>query len=155
VAYTAKDDTTNVLSGISATAITTIVPSGATVWSGLDVGEPTSCAVIDGCLELDIPPDSTHSGIPIKFRFLRKLPELTSFASTTLIPFSNALSYFVASNIERRKRNFDESDRYLNLFKSKVADAMARYKIQTKRAQQIYTLNNTARVTDFDDIWWQ
>lgn len=154
VAYTVNDKTTNVLSGISASAITTLVPSGATVWSNTDVGEPTSCAVIDGKLVLDIPPDEDHAGINLKFRFLRKLPVLTSFASTTTMPFFNAMSYFVAARIEGRKRNFDERDKQMSMFTQEINLSMARWKLQLRRAYRVYTFNNTARSADEDDVWW-
>jgi hypothetical protein len=154
VSYTANDKTTNVLSGISASAITTIVPSGATVWADMDVGEPIACAVMDGNLLLDMPPDEDHAGINIKFRFLRKLPTLTSFSSTTLVPFSDALSYFVAGNIEKRKRNFDEHDRLKAYFDKQIANYANRYKLQTKRPQQAYVFQNTARIDETDSLWW-
>jgi hypothetical protein len=154
VAYTANDKTTNVLSGIDADAITTLVPAAATVWSDMAVGKPNYCAVIDGSLLLDVPPDEEHSGFNLKFRFLRKLPTLTSFGSTTLIPFPDVLSYFVAANIEKRKRNYDEHDRLKAYFTAQVNQYANRYKIQLKRAQQYYVFASTARYDDFDNVWW-
>jgi hypothetical protein len=154
VAYTANDKTTNVLSGIDAADITTLVPAGATVWADMNVGGPNFCSVMDGSLSLDVPPDEEHSGINLKFRFLRKLPSLTSFSSTTLIPFPDALSYFVAANIEKRKRNFEEHDRLKAYFTEQVAQYASRYKLQLKRPQQHYVFANTARLDGFDDVWW-
>jgi len=155
VAYTANNKTTNVLSGISATEITTLVPSGATVWADINVGKPSFCAVMDGNLLLDIPPDENNSGINLKFRFLRKLPTLTSFSSTTLIPFPDALSYFVAGNIEKRKRNFDEHDRLKAYFTAQVMQYANRYKLQLKRSQQIYFFRNNLSDGNIDeDYWW-
>ena len=152
VSYTANDPTTGILSGIDPTAITTLVPAGATVWQNISTGTPRAAAVIDESLNLDIPPDATNSGINLKFRFLRKLPSLTSFASTTLVPFPKVMAYYVESCIERRKRNYDESDRLYGVFQARVNEQAARYKIQLRRAQQLYALKNTSGC-DNNDSW--
>ena len=156
VAYTANNTTTNVLSGIDASAITVLVPAGATVWQDIEIGQPNFASVIDGNMNLDIPPDTVNSGIPLKFRFLRQLPALTSFSSVTLVPFYSAMSYYVSSCIERRKRNLDESDRFQTQFANQVGLQVARWKLVLKRAQKAYVFANTARLEEDEDnvTWW-
>ena len=152
VAYTANDTSTGILSGISATAITVLVPSGATVWQNMEDGTPYRYCMYDGAILLDRPPDSTNAGIPFKIRYLSRLPALTSFASTTPIPFPEVMQYFVAQRIQLRKKNHDEAQKFLDLFTAHANLQSNRHKLQVGETFKYYVLNNTAKVVINEDM---
>jgi len=151
VTYTANTEATGVLSGISASAITTLVSSGATVWQDVSVGTPNRYTFDDDIIRLDFPPDSTSAGQPLKLTYLKALPQLTSFASNTLVPFYHIMQYFVAHRIELRKKAFDEAQKYLDLFTSHISLNAARYKLQVGETQKYYLLSNTAKNVSDDN----
>jgi hypothetical protein len=121
--YSSNNTESNVISGIPSSgsgSITTIYPAGTTVWYGVSPGKPTFYAIADGYIYLDVPVSAAYVNYPLRFRAIKKLPRLTSFASTTEIPFVYLAKYYVGARIQARKGNMAEHDRLMLLFREKL-----------------------------------
>lgn len=144
VAYTANAQSTGVLSGISASAITVLVASGGSVWQGVNPGLPNKYTIIGSTLIFNIPVSSTYAGQKIKVRFFKKLDAITTFGDTTPVLFYSAVPWYLASRIENRKKNLDVSKVYYDNYKSIVNDAMLSHGAPTSDETSYYEFNNNA-----------
>lgn len=129
--YTANDESTGVLSGISASTFTDSVSSGASVWQGITPDLPTKYAIFDGQIILNVPVDTDYVGYKIKVTYLKKMTRLTDFASTTEIPFTNEIQNYIGYKIERRKRNYDVASNVYGVFNSGITQQEEKYKLPT------------------------
>jgi hypothetical protein len=127
VAYTANTETTGVLSGISASAITVEVASGGSVWQGVSPGLPTKYTIIGEKIIFNVPVDTDYVGQKIKIRYLKKLDTISTYGDTTDVAFFNAIPLYIASRIETRKRNFDVALDFKNQFMAILNDNLNTY----------------------------
>lgn len=127
VAYTANTETTGVLSGISATAITADVASGGSVWQGVSPGLPTKYTIIEEKIVFNVPIDTDYVGQKIKIRYLKKLDTISTFGDIVDVSFYNAIPLYIAYRIETRKRNFEVAKDFYTQFMDKVNDNLNTY----------------------------
>lgn len=124
VTYTANNESTGTLSGIPASGAGAITVSSiaedALIWQGVNSGMPEYYTVFDGKIMFNVPVDADRAGYKLRVRAVKKLPRLTSFSSTTTIPFTYLAKYYFASRIEARKGNSDESISYQNMFRERL-----------------------------------
>jgi len=139
--YTTNTESTGVLSGFSATAFTSDVSSGANVYQGVSPGKPSKYAIFDGNIILDVPVETDEVGKKLKFKYLKALTRFTTFASTTEIPFPQALSYYVAANILQRKGNAEEANLMMARFQDILMRNASIYKLPTLDYQQYYNFS--------------
>lgn len=141
VIYTARDTTTNILSGISASgtgSITASVSSGASVWQGISASLPAKYTVFNGYIYLNVPVSATYAGQKIKVKYLKRLDRLTDITDLTEIPFYNVIEYYVAARIEYRKGNRDEGNNWMVLFQNGINDNVGRYALPMMEETQYY-----------------
>jgi len=145
VTYTANAQTTGVLSGIPASgtgSLTATHTAGDQVWQGFTSGKPQAYSVFSGKIILNQPVSSTYAGQILKPKYIKKLTRFTSFASTTDIPFFYLFSDYIASNIEFRKGNNDEGNKWLTKFTDKLKRAQDRYMLPTLQEYQYYNFGS-------------
>jgi hypothetical protein len=139
LAYTGNDKTTNTLSGISASAITAIIPVDSIVWQNLNPGLPTKYTItIDNELVFDRPVLSDYNGYSIKMEYLKALTRFTDFSSTTEIPFTDFLPIFIEAKIEKRKRNFENHKTIMQEFDSELKKSLEQYKLPILDGMRYY-----------------
>jgi hypothetical protein len=142
VAYTLNTETTGVLSGISATAITADVAAGASVWQGVDPGLPTKYTIIGEKIVFNVPIDTDYVGQKIKIRYLKKLDTISTFGDVVDVLFYNAIPLFIAYRIETRKKNFDVAKDFYTQFMDKVNDNMTTYAAPTMDTTSYYEFSH-------------
>jgi hypothetical protein len=122
VTYTAKDSTTNVLSGISASAITTTHAVGSICWQGVNPGMPKLYTIYNGNVILDKPVSTTYDGYKLRLKYYYKLDRFSSFSDTTVIPFYNTLETWLRSRIEAKKGNQENATAISAEFYKQLSD---------------------------------
>jgi hypothetical protein len=140
VKYTANAESTGILTGCTGT--TSAHTAGDSVWQGIIPGEPEKYSIFNGQLILNVPVDSDNAGMKLKIKYLKKTTPFDDFEDTTDIPFYEAISYYIASKIERRKRNFDESAKQREEFDRIISANINRYKLQTMDDTTYYNFEN-------------
>lgn len=123
VTYTTNTVSTGVLSGIPASGAGSITESSsaaATVWQGVTPGLPTKYTIFNGKIILNVPVDEDYVSYKIKVKGRKQLDRLTSYSSTTPIPFIHTSREYIGSRIESRKGNIDEANRLLKIFYRKL-----------------------------------
>lgn len=159
VSYSANDKTTGILSGIPASgtgSVTDVEPAGRSVFQNIAQSYPQAYTVWNGTIILNCPVNEQMAGIDLKIRYLRRIPKLTSFQDVTLVPFYQALPYYLAYKIEQRKRNYDDAKGFLEQFTAHVSLNADIYKIPQQQNYLVYRLmNNSAdpRNAGFQDGW--
>lgn len=124
VTYTSKNDSTGVLSGIPASGTGSITTQGEVdddVWQGIGFGAPEVYTIIDGNIELEIPPHSDHDGKKLKFRGYKQLTALTELTDTTDVTFYNIMVDFICAYIEYAKENRSKGNEYMKDFNKNLA----------------------------------
>lgn len=153
VAYTANDKTTGVLSGISASAITSTVADGSSVWQGINPGKPTKYTIFNGYIVLNCPVSATEYGKKLKIKYLKQLTAFTDYASTTEIPFCDCLKYYVASKIFTRKQATDDADKKMAMFLDKLQQNAAVYQLPALEEQEYYAFASRRTLGSYyDDV---
>jgi hypothetical protein len=138
VAYTLNTETTGVLSGISASAITTNVSAGGSVWQGVNPGLPTKYTIIGKKIIFNVPIDTDYVGQKIKIRYLKKLDTISTFGDRVDVAFFNAIPLYIAYRIETRKRNFDVAKDFYNQFLDTLKDNLTTYAAPTMDGTSYY-----------------
>jgi len=139
ITYTANDTATGVLSGISASNITSIITAGSVVRQKINPGLPTKYTITaDNKIIFNVPIGTKYNGYHITLEYLKKLTRFTDFSSTTEIPFSNLLSLYVEAKIEKRKRNTDEYEKRMADFKDDLTIKLAVYKLPILENSKYY-----------------
>lgn len=142
VAYTTNTKSTGVLSGISASAITSTVADGSSVWQGINPGKPTKYTIFNGYIVLDVPVSATEYGKKIKIKYLKQLTAFTDYASTTEIPFCDCMKYYVAAKIFTRKQSQDDADKKMAMFFEKVGQNAGVYQLPATEEQEYYKFSS-------------
>lgn len=122
ITYTGKSGTTQFtgIPGAGTGSITATINDGASAWKDSFAALPANYTVFNGKLIFSAPVSSEYSGYPIKIEYFKKLPALTEISDTTEISFPHLLKQYVASMIERRRRNFDVAENYMGNFEKKL-----------------------------------
>jgi len=132
VTYTANAETTGILSGIPASgdgAITvTTVAEDATVWQGVESGDPEFYTIYNGNIELDIPPDSDLASYKLKIKYLKEISRITDLSETSSIPFYHIIPYFIAARAEQKKGRVELARMHMGDFERLLADEAKRDK---------------------------
>lgn len=130
VTYTDRDTTTNTLSGIPSSgtgSITATATVDAIVWQNVTPGKPDRFTLFNDQFLLNIPPDSDTAGKKLKVKYYYALSRLTSLSETMVIPFTHIGKYYIAAQIEYRKKNSDNGDRYTSIFERELAKEASKY----------------------------
>ena len=139
LAYTGNDKSTNTLSGISAAAITAIIPVDSIVWQNLNPGLPTKYTVnINNQLVLDRPVLSDYDNYSIEMEYLKTLTAFTDFASTTEVPFPDIFPLYIAAKIEKRKRNMENYREMMGDFEKDLQSNFDIYKMPVLDNEKYY-----------------
>jgi len=153
VAYTANDKTTGTLSGISASAITSTVADGSSVWQGINPGKPTKYTIFNNYIVLNVPVSAAEYGKKLKIKYLKQLTAFTDYASTTEIPFCDCMKYYVASKIFTRKQAQDDADKKMVMFMDKVNQNAGVYQLPALEEQEYYKFSSTRTLGSYyDDV---
>jgi len=154
ITYSANNTTTNTLSGISASAITAILPVTSVVWYNINPGLPTKYTItIDNNIVFNVPVDSDYNGYSITMEYLKKLTRFTDFASTTEVPFTDIFPSFIAAQIEKRKRNMDNSILFLTEFNKALEGELSIYKMPVMENTTYYNFfdsGHSSKLTNDD-----
>lgn len=128
--YTTNTTSTNTLSGISASTITSILPVASIVWHNINPGLPTKYTItINNEIVLNVPVDEDYNGYSFTFEYLKKLTRFTDFASVTEVPFTDIFPDFIKAKIEQRKRNFDNYEKFMAVFNAAIKAKLDFYKL--------------------------
>lgn len=130
--YTSKDDSTNVLSGV--TGITATHSIGDTVWQSSSLDKPVNFAVYNEQYALQPVAYDTYDGYAIYIDYYKTLDRLTDDADLTPIPFPHLAHYFLAWKIEEHKGDPNKkADKWRLLFENRLA-SLARKNRPVRRA---------------------
>jgi len=145
ITYTSKDDSTNTLSGIPASgtgSITATATVDMVVWQGVTTGIADKYTVFNNYFLLNRPVDEDRVGQKLKVKFYGMLPRLTSLSDATVIPFTHLGKFYLAAQIEYRKKNAQMGDRYLALFQRKLLEQAQKQMNHMAETLEYYTLSN-------------
>ena len=148
VTYTTKVDSTNTVSGIPASgtgSITATATVDTVVWQNIAPGTPTKATLFNDEILLAMPPDSDSAGKKIKVKAYKALSRVDSLTDALPIPFPHIAKYFLASEIEYRKKNSDNGDRYAQKFAAKLAEEAKRNLGQQPESQSYYSFYTSER----------
>lgn len=140
ITYTTKVDATNTISGIPASgtgSITATATVDAVVWQNISAGIPDKYTMFDGNILFTIPPNSDTAGKKLKIKAYKQIARLSSISDIIDIPFVHIAKWYVAAEIEYRKKNSQSGDRYIQRFEKEMAKAERKY------------LNHMPEVTDY------
>lgn len=148
--YTDNTQSTNVLSGFSASQFTATIAAGTNVFQNIAPSLPDKYAIFSNTIILNVPVSSSYSGRKLKFRYLKRLSPFTSFATTTEIPFYNILSIYIASKIAARKQQFDDETKFIAQFNAYMDNNAMTYKLPTLEEYDYYTFGSKPTTTFLD-----
>lgn len=139
IVYTANNTTTNTLSGIPSGDITAIIAAGSIAWYRIVPGLPTKYTItIDNEIIFNVPIDTGYHGYSITIEYLKKLTRFTDFASTTDIPFTDAMPLFISAKIEKRKRNMENYATFMAEFTNSISKKKDQYKMPVMENSTYY-----------------
>jgi len=139
--YTTNTKSTGVLSGISASSITSVITVGSIAWQGVNPGLPTKYTITsDNYIAFNVPISSDYNGYSINIEYLKKLSKISDFTSTIEIPFTEIMPIYVQAKIEKRKRNFDNYKSLMEEFNNLVALKHSIFKLPTLDSLEYYNL---------------
>lgn len=144
ITYTGKSGTTQ-FTGIPSSgtgSITSTISDNNPVWQGIQLDLPNKWTYFDGYIYFNKPFDSDYNNYPIKIRYYKDLTTLSEVSDATDVPFTNVFQYYLASWIERRKGNIQESQLYMQEFKDKVLDSALASSVATSDYIDYYTFTN-------------
>jgi len=163
VTYTGKTGTTT-FTGIPATgtgAITATHAVDAAVWQGVSPGLPNRYATFNNYILLNYPVDDDYENYPLRIRYYKKLTALTEASDTTVVGFTNVFQYYIASRIEQRKGNTEESDRLMAYFNKQLLDNALQNKAPMTDEFEYYSYDDPDQVylrehsgTRYDNSDW-
>ncbi len=139
VTYTGKSGTTG-FTGIPASgtgSITAIHVIGSPVWQNIVPAKPTKWTVFDGYLIFNCPPDGGYADYEIKIKLYKKLTSLTEASDSIAIPFYNVFQYYIASRIEQRRGNLENSLLLMGQF-DKMILANSQFRDVIPKAKKVY-----------------
>jgi len=139
ITYTTNTISTGVLSGISASTITTAITADSVAWQGTSPSLPTEYTIYpNNEVVFNVPVDDNYTSYPIKVEYLKKLTRFTDFSSTTDIPFPEILPLYITAKIELRKRNMDNYALFMKKFEDALLAKNDKYKIQVFEEMNYY-----------------
>lgn len=144
ITYTAKDDDTNTLSGIPASgtgSITATATVDAIVWQNISPATPTSYCLFNDQILFPVPPDSDIAGQKLKVKAYRVLTRIDSLADVLVIPFSHIAKWYVAAEIEFRKKEDARGDKFLARFEKELAKEALKYMNPSPETTSMYTFS--------------
>lgn len=152
ITYTANAESTGVLTGCSGVDSNHSV--GAYVWQSISPGRPEHYSVFNGNIHLDRPPESDLANYPIKIKYLKQIARFTGFNDVTEIPFDDAIAYYLAYKIEKRRENTQESLIHKSAFEEIVQINMKAYAMPTLEENEYYDFGfeSTGRRDRSDNI---
>lgn len=103
VAYTANNESTNVLSGVTGVALTHA--TGRDVWQNVNFGEPGCYTIDNGVIYFDVPFEDELAGENIYADYYQSLQAVNSPADTLDEPSYDLYSYFLKAKIKYLKAN--------------------------------------------------
>lgn len=145
ITYTANNESTGVLSGISASgsgSITTEMASGSSVWQGVSPGVPTKYTIFDGYIYLNKPVETDEVGKKLKFKYLKALTRFTDYSDVIAIPFYEAISKYISFKIEKRRGNKEDALYYKAEFDEIVKINGNAYKLPIMEVYKYYNFNS-------------
>ena len=122
ITYTGKTGTTT-FTGIPASGTGSITAQhlvDAPVWQNAAPTKPTKWTVFEDYLILNQPPSDDYEDYAIKIKYYKTLTALTEVSDSITIPFYNVFQYYIASRIEQRRGNTEESLLLMNQFEKMV-----------------------------------
>ncbi|MFA5340671.1 MAG: hypothetical protein WC332_02735 [Clostridia bacterium] len=111
ITYTGKSSTTG-FTGVPASgtgAITATHAVDSPVWQNISPDVPTKYTIFDNYLIFNCPPDGDYEDCTIHFKYYKKPTALSEVSDVTTVPFYNVFQYYIASRIEQRRGNKEES----------------------------------------------
>lgn len=127
--YTGKTATT--FTGIPASgsgSITATIDDNTAVWQNIQSGQPEGWVIFDGYIYFNRPPNADFAGYTITVRYLKELTRITSVSDGTAIPFTNAVTQYLAAMTHYRLGDKDEGAEWMARFTKQVlANALADY----------------------------
>lgn len=138
--YTGKSGTTG-FTGIPASGTGSITATHAVdspVWQGVEPGLPEEFSVFDGVLTTSLPIHSDYDSYPLDVKYFKALTAITEASDTTEITFTNILQLYVASKIEQRKGNTEQSTLYLQQFEKGMLNNAIGDQIPTMDTEEYY-----------------
>jgi len=88
ITYTATTESTNTITGIDASDITSAKEVGDEVWQSTEGGEAERYTIYEGNLEIDVPPDETYT---LHIDYIKKPSFMDSDGDVSVIPFTNLI----------------------------------------------------------------
>lgn len=130
VTYTSKSDTTNTYSGIPASgagSITATATVDTVVWQNASPSIPTTYAMFNNQILFPVPPNSDVAGKKLKVKGYKVLTRVTSLADILEIPFTHVLKWYIAAEIEYRKKEEARGDRFMARFDKELEKESMKY----------------------------
>ena len=141
VTYTGNTESTGTLTGIPASGTGSITQThvvDTVVWQGVSPGVPTKYTVFNGEIILNKPPNSASTNLKIKMRYLYDIARLTSLSEVTVITIPHTAKYYLASRIESRKGNLENSERLMARFRDLLEREALRDQLQVTEQFEYY-----------------
>jgi len=148
ITYTGNTQSTGTLTGCSGVAAQHLV--GVNAWQGINPGTPDRYTIFDAKIILDVPVGSDEAGKILKVRYLKALTRFTKWTDSVAIPFTEAISKYIAYKIETRKGNKDNATLLKNEFNEIVSINAKSYKIDTMETEDYYTFDFSGETCDND-----
>lgn len=130
ITYTAKNNSTNTLSGIPASgdgSITATHAAGTDVWQNIAYGEPTRYTIFNGRIYFNVPFDSTFEASEVLIDFYNSLPEYDSDSDVLDEPepdmFVSYLKYkikYLKDKGKIKRENDDDYQEYIQKLSSMI-----------------------------------
>lgn len=149
--YTTNTVSTGVLSGIPASGTGALASSYSVdraVWQGATSGLPTRYTIFNGNIYLDVAPSSTYASYKIKMRYLRAMTRITQPSDTTIVTFTNAFQWYLASRIETRRGRDEKAKAYMAKFQELVLMNAKGEKSPILDSYQYYTWSDGELIND-------
>lgn len=145
ISYTGRNTSTNTLTGIPSSgvgSITTQLEVDDPVWQGVTSGLPKYYTIYNGDIIFERPVSATYAGQKIKIKGFKDLDQLSDLASEVEIYFYNILRYYIAAQIQYRRGNDSDGDRYMLLFNNNLERNRKRFKVQTQDTRSYWNWDN-------------
>lgn len=136
VNYTTNTEASATLSGISASgtgAFTSDHVVDAPVWQGVSPGKPTKFVVYNDNFYFNYPVKSTYAGIKFKVSYFKEISDLADLTNETDVPFYYTSQYWLASRIEAKKGNLNESNNWMAIYENKIQNEIKKDRVPVEK----------------------
>ena len=143
--YTGKTDSTGTITGIPASgtgSITSTATVDMVVWQNVATGYADRYTIFNNEFLLNLPVDEERVGQKLKVKYYGVLPRVTSLSDAMVVPFVHLGKFYIAAQIESRKKNAQSSDKYLSLFREKLLQQAQKQMSHMAETFVYYTINN-------------